>query len=67
MIRHRAALRLIDADWGFIVVSGGKRGLILAVTHGGTTLHIPVSVEEAHAAAADLTAVLAAAGEQEPE
>ena len=55
MIRHRPAILLTGADWGFALSPGNDRGLVLAVAHGGNTLHIPVSAEEAQAAA-DLAA-----------
>ena len=58
MIRHRPAVLLTGADWWFAVAPGSGRGLILAVAHGGNTLHIPVSMEEAQAAATDLAAAL---------
>ena len=58
MIRHRPAMLLTSADWGFTLAPDSDRSLILAVAHGGNTLHIPVSMEEAQATAADLAAAL---------
>ena len=58
MICHRPAMLLTSAYWGFTFAPGSDRGLVLAVAHGGNTLHIPVSMEEAQAAATDLASAL---------
>ena len=56
MIRHCPAMLLTGVDWWFALAPSSNSGLILAVAHGGSTMHIPVSTEEAQAAATDLVA-----------